>query len=73
MGDDDTLDEMVILKQTFGYGEGAAHEYDTELTVREWQALTQRERDQIIDDATQDAYQYIEVYPKTENGYDLPE
>lgn len=70
---DDILDETVIIKQTFGYGEGAAHEYDTGLTVREWKALSQGKRDQIIDEAYEEAKQYIEVYPKTENGYDLPE
>lgn len=71
--DDDILDETVILKQTFGYGEGAAHEFDTGKTVREWLALTDEERAAIEDEAFEDAKQYIEVYAKTENGYDLPE
>ena len=71
---DSILDEEVVLRQGFGFaGDGVTHGYETGKTVREWLALTDEEREAIEDEAFEDARQYIEVYAKTENGYDLPE
>lgn len=72
--DDSILDEEVVLRMGFGFaGDGVTHGYETGKTVREWLAMTEEERTAIEDCAYEAAQEYIEVYAKTENGYDLPE